>query len=280
MTGEEFYRKRMDETNWPRNDLCDPPTDPRMAIHILIDHLLGEDWCVAMPEHDDQIITVAVAEILNKYPKNRFSFVKKIWKLFILDGDKTMKVMKKMEVLTGRRHGGFKVGDQIHVGKHYTATCQKLGKNGAIFMFDQYLDEAHVMNRQKTNDGSYETSDLRKFLKGFAMNSMFDEIREMMVPFKKTGDLLRIPTAEEMFGPEEVHGYCEILSHKKQWPLMKDRHNRLAYRGEDQHNDWGWLQNKCGDLDSYFAVTNTYGDINKYNAYNTNGVRVVFRLLV
>lgn len=44
MTGEEFYRKRMNETNWPKNDLCDPPTDPRMAIHILIDHFLGKDW--------------------------------------------------------------------------------------------------------------------------------------------------------------------------------------------------------------------------------------------
>lgn len=83
MTGEEFYRKRMKETNWSKDDLCDPPTDPRMAIHILIDHFLGEDWYVAMPEGDDQIITVAVAEILNKYPKNRFStFVKKIWKFF------------------------------------------------------------------------------------------------------------------------------------------------------------------------------------------------------
>ena len=83
MTGEEFYRKRMDETKWPEDVLCDPPTDPRMAIHILIDHLLGEDWYVVMPEGDDQVITVAVAEILNEYPKNRFSaFVKKICKLF------------------------------------------------------------------------------------------------------------------------------------------------------------------------------------------------------
>lgn len=85
MTGEEFYRKRMDETNWPKDDLCDPPTDPRMAIHILIDHFLGEDWHVVMPEGDDQVITVAVAEILNKYPKNRFyTFVKKICKLLKL----------------------------------------------------------------------------------------------------------------------------------------------------------------------------------------------------
>lgn len=42
MTGEEFYRKRMNETNWPKNDLCDPPTDPRTAIHILIDHYSRE----------------------------------------------------------------------------------------------------------------------------------------------------------------------------------------------------------------------------------------------
>lgn len=81
MTGDEFYRKRMNETNWPKDNLCDSPTDPRMAIHILIDHFLGEDWYVAMPENDDQVITVAVGEILNKYPKNRFfAFVKKIWK--------------------------------------------------------------------------------------------------------------------------------------------------------------------------------------------------------
>lgn len=82
MTGEEFYRKRMDETNWPKDNLCDPPTNPRMAIHILMDHFLGEGWYITMPENDDNVITAAVAEILNKYPKNRFStFVKKIWKL-------------------------------------------------------------------------------------------------------------------------------------------------------------------------------------------------------
>lgn len=81
MTGQEFYEKRCEETNWASDNLCDPPTDPRKAMHILIDHFLGEDWYVTMPESDDQIITVAVYEILNKYPKRRFStFLKKIFK--------------------------------------------------------------------------------------------------------------------------------------------------------------------------------------------------------
>lgn len=192
-----------------------------------------------------------------------------------------MKVMRKMEVLVNGESGGFKVGDQIHIGKHYTATCQKVGKNGAIFMFDQYLDAARVMNHQETNEGGYEASNLRKFLKEFVMSSIFDEIREMMVPFKKTRDLLRIPTAEEMFGSKEAHEYYEILSHKKQWPLMKDRHNRLAFRGEYQNNEWGWLQNKVKKSGtSYFAITNTYGNVNEYNASAVIGVRVVFQLLV
>lgn len=174
--------------------------------------------------------------------------------------------------------GCFQVGDQIQVGKHYTATCQKVRKNGAIFMFDQYLDEVRMMNQQRTNEGGYEASDLRKFLKGFAMNSMFDEIREMMVPFKKTGDLLRIPTAEEMFGSEEAHEYYETLSLKKQWSPMKDRHNRIVFRGEDQAIEWGWLQNKYKESAALFASVDTHGRAGYSGASNAFGVRVVFRL--
>lgn len=190
-----------------------------------------------------------------------------------------MKVMRKIEGEINKEVG-FKVGDQIQVGKHYTATCQKVGKNGAIFMFDQYLDEAMVMNHQETKEGGYKDSDLRKFLKGFAMNSMFNEIREMMVPFKNTGDLLRIPTAEEVFGPEEAHKYYETLSNKKQWELMKDRHNRIAFRGEDQDLEWGWLQNKYKESAANFAGVyyDSYAD--DIGASNACGVRVVFRLLV
>ena len=191
-----------------------------------------------------------------------------------------MKVIRKIEGEINKEVG-FKVGDQIQVGKHYTATCQKVGKNGAIFMFDQYLDEAMVMNHQETKEGDYKTSDLRKFLKDFAMNSIFNEIREMMVPFKNTGDLLRIPTAEEMFGPEEAHGYYETLSNKKQWELMKDRHNRIAFRGEDQDLEWGWLQNKYKKSTTYFAYVVCNGGASYYgNASYYYGVRVVFRLLV
>ena len=61
-----------------------------------------------------------------------------------------MKVMRKMEIEVNKEVG-FKVGDQIQIGQYYTATCQKVGKNGAIFMFDQYLKDTQVMNLSLKN---------------------------------------------------------------------------------------------------------------------------------
>ena len=40
----------------------------------------------------------------------------------------------------------IQTGDQIRVG-HYTATCQTVTPKGALFLLDQYLDEAYPMNR-------------------------------------------------------------------------------------------------------------------------------------
>lgn len=62
-----FYRKAMERENWNEDNLCDPPTEPREAIHVLIEELLGENWYVVMPENGDQVITNAVYAIIKKY---------------------------------------------------------------------------------------------------------------------------------------------------------------------------------------------------------------------
>lgn len=187
-----------------------------------------------------------------------------------------MNVIRKMEVNLNKEVG-FEVGDQIQVGKRYTATCQKVDEEGATFMFDQYLDDPKPMNQDSINEGGYEASDLRRYLNGFEGLSMFDEIRDMMVPFKNGGDLLRIPTAEEFFGSEEALKYYEVLSTEKQWPLMKDRHNRIAFRGENQDVELGWLQNKY-KKSAHFARVDYYGLSTYYYASDALGVRVVLKL--
>ena len=181
-----------------------------------------------------------------------------------------------MEALRNRKvtiqtAGEFKVGDRIRVGK-YTATCQKVTKKGALFLLDQYLDEPFKMNRENTNEGGYEASDLRTELQKNSILEIFDSVREMMVPFKN-GDLLRIPYAEEFFGDDDDYE----PSGKKQWPLMKDRKNRIAIR-EGEAYEWGWLQNKVKSSSASFAYVDGRGIPTYYGASNSVGVRPVFRL--
>ena len=181
-----------------------------------------------------------------------------------------MEVLRKQEVSI-RTTGEFKVGDQIQIGK-YTATCQKVTRKGALFLLDQYLDEAYKMNRENTNEGGYEASDLHKELQENSVLEIFDSVREMMVPFKN-GDLLRIPYAEDFFG--NVDSYEP--SGKKQWPLMEDRKNRIAIR-EGEAYEWGWLQNKLKSSGTSFAVVGYFGYAGCDGASYSRGVRPVLRL--
>lgn len=181
-----------------------------------------------------------------------------------------MKALRRQEVSI-QTAGEFRVGDQIQIGK-YTATCQKVTRKGALFLLDQYLDEPFKMNQENTNESGYEASDLCKELQKNNVLEIFDSVREMMVPFKN-GDLLRIPYAEEFFG--DVDSYEP--SGKKQWPLMKDRKNRIAIR-EGEPYEWGWLQNKLKSSRTYFAFVNGVGNASCGYASSSLGVRPVFRL--
>lgn len=181
-----------------------------------------------------------------------------------------MKVLRKQEVSI-QAVSEFKVEDQIEIGK-YTATCQKVTQKGALFLLNQYLDTTYPMNRENTNEGGYEASDLRKELQKEEVLDIFSSVRDGMVPFKN-GDLLRIPYAEELFGDNR---YYEP-SGKEQWELMKDRKNRIADR-EGENYEWGWLQNKRKSSGSFFAVVDYDGYTSYSGASNSGGVRPVFRL--
>lgn len=167
----------------------------------------------------------------------------------------------------------IQTGDQIRVG-HYTATCQTVTPKGALFLLDQYLDEAYPMNRKNTNKGGYEESDLRETLRSKEILDLFDDWGDRMVPFDN-GDLLRIPFFGEIFGQEDAEYFepdgCE------QWELMKDRKdrkNRIAFRQNCW--EWGWLQNKRKGSAAAFAYVTTDGFANYVNASFSGGVRPAF----
>ena len=175
----------------------------------------------------------------------------------------------KIERMTEIETPFIKVGDRIHVD-HYTATCQTVTPNGALFLMDQYLDKAFPMNGDDTNKGGYEKSDLRKALRSDEVLNIFAGIRDYMVPFEN-GDLLRIPFAGELF--DKLPDWCEPDGHE-QWPLMTDAHNRTALRCGDP--EWGWLANTFRNTSTGFCYVSVYGGASDWLASDAIGVRPVF----
>jgi len=169
----------------------------------------------------------------------------------------------------------FQIGDQIVVGK-YTATCQKVADQGAIFMLDSYLDKPYQMNVEGTNEGRYEASDLqRNLVVDFSADENFDSIRNHLTPFEN-GYLVRIPTIAEFFGHDDssVNNWFEV-DDAEQWYLMKIPSNRIAQRKGDEY-EWGWLQNKAKKSVPCFVLVTRYATYN--NAPNFAGVRPVFMI--
>lgn len=179
-------------------------------------------------------------------------------------------IAMKIERMTEIETNDIQIGDRLRVG-HYTATCQKITDDGAVFLLDQYLDEAYPMNRKDTNKGGYEESDLRKALQSDEVLNIFAGIRDYMVPFDN-GDLLRIPLFGEIFGQEDAEYFepdgCE------QWELMKDRKNRIVFRQNCW--EWGWLQNKRKGSATAFAIVGSNGSADSNDASDSLGIRPAF----
>ena len=178
--------------------------------------------------------------------------------------------MRIQRLTTIEEPTNFLIGDKINID-HYTATCQEITSKGALFLMDQYLRKPYAMNAKGTNRGGYAESDLRETLRSKKILDIFKGIRYYMVPFDN-GDLLRIPFAGELF--DKLPSWCEPDDHE-QWPLMRDRRNRLASRCGEY--EWGWIQNKVKSSSVYFCTADDYGDANRWLASSVIGVRPVFQ---
>lgn len=168
----------------------------------------------------------------------------------------------------------FRIGDQIRVGK-YTATCQKVKNDSAIFLLDQYLDASMQMNSESTNEGGYAASNLRKKLNSNEILKKFDELK---LKSFENGDLLRLPFYGEMFGHDDWYGSGTVEPDDcDQWPLMKERANRIAERNGESY-EWGWLQNKRAKSTTVFCGVDDSGYSDTWSASSSVGVRPVFQL--
>ena len=71
MTTEEFtdFLDKEIMTEEDRKNIFPPPLEPQIALNILKDHFLGEDWYTVNPVGVKQVNTEVVYNILEKYPR-------------------------------------------------------------------------------------------------------------------------------------------------------------------------------------------------------------------
>ena len=186
--------------------------------------------------------------------------------------ENTIRVYRTAEISPN----ALEIGDRIKLGRGYTATCQELTADGALFILDSYFETPIAMNTAKTNKGGYMDSDLRMAFNARALLGIFDDYRDLMTPFSN-GDLLRLPCYGEIFGEEDAELFTPDGG--QQWPLMQDKRNRSARVHGTKQSTWGWLQNKKEGSTTAFAVIGTHGHAGYFNeATAMGGLRPVFKI--
>ena len=126
------------------------------------------------------------------------------------------------------------------------------------------------MNNQRTNEGGYEESDLKKWIDTVLLAAFPEELKSRI-------DDLSIPTVGELFGHDDEWDNEHFEPDEdEQLPLMKERKNRVAYLNNKW--EWGWLRNavKQEFSSAYFAIVGHNGNAGYGGASDSCGVRPEF----
>lgn len=165
----------------------------------------------------------------------------------------------------------IKKGDRIKFklnGSKYSATAVKVSNDRALFVFDQFLDEAMPMNENGSTEGGYEESDMRRYLQKLS-EKFPEELKEHMAPFEN-GDHLRLLSLPEVCGLDDNFDKCS-----GQIPYFKDRRHRIAERKGEPY-EWMWTSTVVSAAS--FASVHGSGSATSYGAGYALGVRPAFMI--
>lgn len=182
-----------------------------------------------------------------------------------------MKVTRKIKLETDKNRVGDIISFKLTDGEKIRARAVKQEEDGMLFCAIDCLKGEYPMNKNGSNEGGYASSDLRMKLNTEILCKFPRKIREHMQPMEY-GDLLRIPTEQEIFG-ENKYGEADSA---EQWLCMKKRRNRMALCEEELC--WYWLQNQYTENASHFCDVYSDGRADACRAGSSVGVRPVFLL--
>lgn len=161
-----------------------------------------------------------------------------------------MKVIRKQAFETTE----VKIGDQIMIeldgailnrpeGKGCTiaATAQQITEDGVVFMFDECVTERQ-MNSEDTNEGGYESSELKTWLETEFINVFPADIRNKI-------EYITVPSYGQIMGHNDFYKKTLEQDNDDRFQLMEHPKNRLAEQKKrfPWGDDWSlcsyWLRN-------------------------------------
>ena len=182
-----------------------------------------------------------------------------------------MLVMRKILTTTS----DIQIGDQVTIDSNnsITATCKAVRDGKAIFMFDQCIAE-RKMNKENTNRGGFECSDLNTWLQNDLLPTFPEQIRDKII-------CLRLPTYGEIFGHKynkDFYDNCVVPDNDEQFDGMGNE--KECIRTLNGETWWYWLSNPIKEekLSSHFACVDSHGHPGYYYASDSAGVCTVFEV--
>ena len=141
--------------------------------------------------------------------------------------------MKVKRELTLHNPEAFQIGDRIKVKlpeETHWATAYDQKGTVTFFIFDDCLNDLRPMNSKNTNEGGYEASELRQYLRDLS-EDIPEKLKKKMVP-DGNGDYLYLLTLREVTGYDTK---WNKVSGQLEW--FKDRRHRIATSAEDEYVD-------------------------------------------
>lgn len=153
-------------------------------------------------------------------------------------------------------------------GEECEAMPVKAEEDGTVYVFVDCLREEMHMNPTDTMEGGWEACFMRGYLNHEVLSHFPQELKDLLIPVNSLGDLLTLPSKEEIFGdPEDP---------EKQWPAMKLRRNRIAFQGLNGDIEWYWLRSVYSAAGAAYVYRT--GNADRGYASYVIGVRPAFKI--
>ena len=186
------------------------------------------------------------------------------------------------------------VRDKVHFkltdGRDVAAVCvadSPYEPNTLIFHFDEAI-ERRYMNRRNTNEGAWETSEMRRRINGETIQLLPEDLSSILVPrtikqningnIIQTHDLLWLPSVKEVYGNDRNYETAYGAADEEDVPFAGFRSDRDRVRNFENGAHTWWLRSPVLGSTTHFWYVSYYGSVTNYHASSVLGVVPCFSI--